>query len=195
MGGGNGGMTPGNRVEELRRRENGNLPTTPLTGGQRAPKVSTPIPSVFTPHALTRTSSGYPFAPTGASGAAPSTETSSKPAMSIEALNKFQARVLRAKLMDDPNASQLEEEYEEERAYASARGGDEGGAGIWEGSGGGLQGQMGREEGGKRVEVQVLPTLDGRGRLYDVGTGKEDAEVQGKRKKPVKVSRNPPGAV
>ena len=61
---------------------------------------------------------------------------------------------------------------------------------MWEGSGEGKQGQLGREEDGKRVEVQVLPTLDARGQLYDVGTGKEDADVPragNRRKKPEKV--------
>jgi hypothetical protein len=41
------------------------------------------------------------------------------------------------------------------------------------------------------VDVQFLPTLDGRGRLYDVGTGKQDEDVLrpgNRRKKPEKVS-------
>ena len=185
-----GEETPGGgRMEELRRRES----ATPRSAGQGLPatgsKVSTPIPSVFTPTALTRSSSGYPFS-------APTTDklgesTSSKPPISTEQLNRLQAKVLRAKLMEDPNADAIEDEYEVERLRAAEGGGDLGGAGMWEGNASGVQGQMGREanESGTRVEVQVLPTLSGRGRLYDVGTGKQDGEVQAgnRRKKPEKV--------
>lgn len=114
--------------------------------------------------------------------------------MSIEELNRLQAKVLRAKLMEDPDAEALEEQYDFERARAEEGGGDLGGAGMWEGKGGGRQGQLGRESvNGKRVDVQVLPTLDGRGQLYDVGTGKQDEEASrpgNKRKKPEKVSLN-----
>lgn len=186
-----GVQTPGGgRIEELKRRES----STPRSGFQGLPaassKVSTPIPSVFTPTGLSRAGSGYPFS-------APVTDklgesATSIPPMSTEQLNKLQAKVLRAKLMEDPNAEALEDEYETERIRAAEGGGDLGGAGMWEGNASGVQGQMGREvdERGRRAEVQVLPTLDGRGRLYDVGTGKEDGEVQAgnRRKKPQKVS-------
>ncbi|KAK4685655.1 CWF19-like protein 2, partial [Tremellales sp. Uapishka_1] len=156
--------TPGNRVEELKR------------SGAPA-KSSTPIPSVFTPQSLGKVQPQT----------TPSTTSSAKPPLSLEALNRLQAKVLRAKLMDDPNAEALEDEYETERHRAVEE------KGLWEGdgSGSGLTGQMGREnvdERGRRREVQVLPTLDGRGRLYDVGTGgKDDAEVLpgNKRKKNV----------
>lgn len=182
----------GGRIDELKRREAG----TPRGGFQALPastsKVSTPIPSVFTPTTLTRTGSGYPFS-------APVTDklggsTTSKPPLSIEQLNKLQAKVLCAKLKEDPSAESLEDEYETERVRALEGGGDLGGAGMWQGSASGVQGQLGREvdESGRRVEVQVLPTLDGRGRLYDVGTGKQDTEVQAgnRRKKPEKVCRS-----
>ncbi len=75
--------------------------------------------------------------------------------------------------MDDPSASRLEDEYETERHRASQSDGE---AGLWSGNPSGVQGDMGRVEetqGGKTVEVQVLPTLDGRGRLYDVGLGEK----------------------
>ncbi|WWD16329.1 hypothetical protein CI109_100755 [Kwoniella shandongensis] len=176
------------RVDELRRRESGTPASANKSSGVVPPKISTPIPSVFTPTTLTRSGSGYPFnAPADNQNSDP---TSSKPPMSLEQLNKFQARVIRAKLMDDPQATSLEAEYEAERSRAEkARSGD-GSAGMWEGSGEGLQGQLGRtDEKGNRVEVQVLPTLDGRGRLYDVGTGGgDDVDVTpgNKRKKPEK---------
>lgn len=182
-----GMQTPGaGRVDELRRREG----VTPRANNAPLPnqaKITTPIPSVFTPTALTRNGSGYPFSVPPAAGG-----DTSKPPMSIEELNRLQAKVLRAKLMEDPDAEALEEQYEYERARANNAGGDQGGAGMWEGSGEGKQGQLGREEDGKRVELQVLPTLDARGQLYDVGTGKEDADVPragNRRKKPEKVCR------
>ena len=41
---------------------------------------------------------------------------------------------------------------------------------------------------GVRMKVEVLPTLDGRGRLYDVGGGKDDGPLRaGNRKKKEKV--------
>jgi len=171
-----GMQTPGaGRVDDLKRREG----ATPRIGSAALPpKVGTPIPSVFTPTNLARKTSGYPFsAPaTDALG----TTTASKPPMSIEELNRLQAKVLRAKLMEDPNAEALEAEYDIERARWEQGSGDQGGAGMWEGAEDGVQGQMGREvdENGKRVDVQVLPTLDGRGRLYDVGTGQQDEALQ-----------------
>lgn len=183
----------GGRVDELRRRESGTPGTGPrgTAPASATAKVATPIPSVFTP-SLGRTTSGYPF-PTPTSGKDTDTRdpTSSKPPLSTAELNKLQARVLRAKLMDDTQAQALEEEYEYERHKSQAAA-----DGLWEGAGEGkgTQGQMGREvqldAKGRKVEVQVLPTLDGRGKLYDVGTGKEDAEHRpgNKRKKVQKVS-------
>ncbi|KAG1775819.1 CwfJ C-terminus 1-domain-containing protein-like protein [Suillus placidus] len=91
----------------------------------------TPIPSVMTPSVAS---------------------TSMRRAMSPSSLNKLQAQVLRAKLMNAPNAEKLEEEYEGEVRRASG------------------------EEGGVRTRVEVLPTLDARGQMYDVGHGKDDAE-------------------
>jgi len=97
-------------------------------------------------------------------------------AMSPSSLNKLQAKVLRAKLMGAPNAEELEREYEE--AARLANGGDSGEENV-------------------RTTVEVLPTLDGRGRMYDVGTGrdkdKEDDEDKrpGNRKKKEKVRRRP----
>ncbi|KAJ3488618.1 hypothetical protein NLJ89_g11599 [Agrocybe chaxingu] len=82
-------------------------------------------------------------------------------ALSPSSLNKLQAKVIRAKLMNAPDAEKLEQEYEAAARLAH-----------------------GVEEGGVRKKVEVLPTLDGRGRLYDVGLGKEDDNVpQGNRKK------------
>lgn len=103
----------------------------------------TPIPSVMTP-------------PLGGSKGR---------ALSPSSLNKLQAKVIRAKLMNSPDAEALEREYEAEARKA-----------------------QGTEEGGVRTKVEVLPTLDSRGRLYDVGHGKEDdASLPGNRRKKEKV--------
>ena len=82
---------------------------------------------------------------------------SNRRALSPSSLNQLQAKVLRAKLMGAPNAEQLEKEYEEEAKRAQ---GYDASTGV-------------------RTKVEVLPTLDARGRLYDVGTGKKDDEPAG----------------
>ncbi|EPQ54755.1 hypothetical protein GLOTRDRAFT_77477 [Gloeophyllum trabeum ATCC 11539] len=94
--------------------------------------------------------------------------TSKSRAMSPSSLNRLQAKVLRAKLMGAPDAAELEKQYEEEQRKA-------------------------QEEGG--AEVKVLPTLDARGRLYDVGTGSsaDDRPLgPGNRKKREKVETRDP---
>ncbi|KAF8644514.1 hypothetical protein AX16_008391 [Volvariella volvacea WC 439] len=109
----------------------------------------TPVPSVMTP----------PIA------------SSSKRALSPSSLNKLQAKVLRAKLMGDPNASALEKEYEEESRRS--------------------KGEV--VEDGVRKKVEVLPTMDGRGRLYDVGLGRDDGKpLPGNRKKKEKFENRDP---
>jgi hypothetical protein len=103
----------------------------------------TPIPSVMTPSVAS---------------------TSTRRAMSPSSLNKLQAQVLRAKLMNAPNAEKLEEEYEVEVRRANS-------------------------DGGTRTRVEVLPTLDVRGQMYDVGHGKDDAEKgPGNKRKKEKVN-------
>ncbi|KAJ3519369.1 hypothetical protein NMY22_g13240 [Coprinellus aureogranulatus] len=98
-------------------------------------QAHTPIPSVMTPPPLAATGGGR--------------------ALSPSSLNKLQAKVLRAKLMGDPDADRLEKEYEAESRRAQ---------GI-------------DSESGVRTKVEMLPTLDARGRLYDVGRGGKDDDV------------------
>ncbi|KAE9405759.1 hypothetical protein BT96DRAFT_915963 [Gymnopus androsaceus JB14] len=74
--------------------------------------------------------------------------TPQRRALSPSSLNKLQAKVLRTKLTNAPNAKDLEREYED--AQRLANGYD--------------------SSTDSNVKVQVLPTLDGRGRLYDVGS-------------------------
>lgn len=65
-------------------------------------------------------------------------------------LNQMQAKVLKAKLMGDPAADQMERDYEEARERAESA-----------------------------PRVAVLPTHDMRGQVYDVGAGKNDAFMPG----------------
>ncbi len=88
-------------------------------------------------------------------------------ALSPSSLNKLQAKALRAKLRGSSDAATLEREYEEELRKASGGGG---------------------AEDDTRTQVEVLPTLDVRGRLYDVGQGKDDGvALPGNRTKKEKV--------
>ncbi|KAJ7071866.1 CwfJ C-terminus 1-domain-containing protein-like protein [Mycena belliarum] len=92
-------------------------------------------------------------------------------ALSPSSLNRLQAKVLRAKLMGASDADALEREYEAESKKA---------AGV-------------DVEGGVRLKVEVLPTLDGRGRLYDVGHGEEpEPSLPGNRKKKDKFETHDP---
>ncbi|KAF8073627.1 CwfJ C-terminus 1-domain-containing protein-like protein [Lyophyllum atratum] len=96
-----------------------------------------------------------------------------KRALSPSSLNKLQAKVLRAKLMGTSDAEKLEQEYEAESRKAN-----------------------GMDTGESRVltRTEVLPTLDARGRLYDVGHGKEDDKngPGNRKKKPEKFDAHDP---
>lgn len=88
-------------------------------------------------------------------------------ALSPSSLNKLQAKVLRAKLTGAPDADKLEREYDAQVRVAN------GGESI---------------QSGVHTKTEVLPTLDGRGRLYDVGHGKDNGQaLPGNRKKKDKV--------
>lgn len=87
--------------------------------------------------------------------------------LSPSSLNKLQANVLRAKLLGAPNADKLEREYEMEAKKVN--GSEDVGSGI-------------------RKQIEIMPTLDARGRMYDTGYGKEDIPIlPGNRKKKEKV--------
>lgn len=105
----------------------------------------TPIPSVMTPSHV--------------SG-------SKTRALSPSSLNKLQAKVIRAKLMNSADAEKLELEYEAEAKKCH-----------------------GIDESGVRKKVEIMPTLDARGRMYDVGLGAkdEDKTLPGNKKKKEKV--------
>lgn len=147
-------------------------------------RPGTPVPNVFTPP-TSRTpkiamSSHLSQSITMQDSTESSTTTtpassSSKPPLTQSELNKLQAKVLKAKLMGNDDAASLEKEYEIERVRTLEAGPTET-----------------QSVPTSRDNVNVLPTLDGRGRLYDVGIGEAEEEVQtGKRKKKEKVSCSP----
>ena len=132
-------------------------PSTPQPSGVRTPSyVSTPAAGAVNNRvdALRGNAPGRgTVTPNKPSTPIPSTFTPTIPnrkrALSPSSLNKLQAKALRAKMMGKPDAEQLEQEYEEEVQRSKSGGADEDG-----------------------VKVEVVPTLDGHGRLYDVGTGR-----------------------
>jgi hypothetical protein len=93
-----------------------------------------------------------------------------KRALSPSSLNKLQAKVLRAKLMGGADAATLEKEYEDEMRRRNGDG-------------------DGSDEERVTTKVEVLPSMDGQGRLYDTGKGRDDDTrvLPGNRKKKEKV--------
>ncbi|KAG6845123.1 hypothetical protein H0H87_000550 [Tephrocybe sp. NHM501043] len=168
--GGSGGSS---RSSSFRRPGgfNDSTPSTPSPASEARPPVNRRLDSLRLPSGM-----GSPLAQSHTPIPTVMTPTSvaqKTRALSPSSLNKLQAKVLRAKLMGAPDAAKLEEEYEIESRKA-----------------------IGMESGdsGVRTRTEVLPTLDGRGRLYDVGHGKEDdTRLPGnRRKKPEKFETHDP---
>ncbi|BGP52158.1 Pre-mRNA-splicing factor cwf19 [Rhodotorula kratochvilovae] len=180
-GEGGDGSRPGSRQGFRRPGEAPGLArsssTSSLAGAASAAgsRPGTPIPSVFTPPVARRLPSQLAQSttvvnpdPTSTGPAAGGAGGSSRPVLTQSELNKLQAKVLKAKLMDSDEAGALERQYDAELARAQAAGpalvDKEGMAQTLGGSS--AQGQG----------VQVLPTMDSRGRMYDVGVGTETAD-------------------
>ncbi len=134
-----------------------------------------------------QSSSSAADAPSGSSGSG-----GAEPApLSTSALNKLQARAMKADMLGRADeARKLREEYEREKVRADeaaskqrhAHGGDEGDGYFGLRQDGHI---VDAENGAAESEVHVLPTLDGRGQLYDVGRGAPgDAEDERARRLP-----------
>ncbi|CDZ96586.1 Uncharacterized conserved protein [Phaffia rhodozyma] len=168
----NSASGPAGRIENLRRQSSS-------SSFQYSSAPSTPIPSVLPPPSSTT----KPI----------SLSVSSQPPLSPSSLNKLQARVLKARLMDASDAEELEKSYNaavERAREASARP---------------TSGQQANTDNNKaghahhhskdQTTVQMVPTLDGMGRLYDIGKGKKAEErlpPGNRRKKPEKVETRDP---
>jgi hypothetical protein len=119
-------------------------------------KPSTPIPSVFTPQMMKST-----YVDQAAVKSQSDAEVSG-PALDSASLNKLSARVLRAELLGSTEAPALRAHFEREKARSEG-GGDRGLADEHL-----ADHRVGNDRDG---HIQVLPTLDARGRLYDTGKG------------------------
>ncbi|GAA5822164.1 hypothetical protein JCM3770_005071 [Rhodotorula araucariae] len=180
--GADGGSRPGSRQGFRRPGEAppSNAPgiarsnsTSSLAGASASgSRPATPIPSVLTPPVARRLPSQLAQStvvnpdPTSTGPAASS--ASGRPVLTQSELNKLQAKVLKAKLMESDDAGALEREYDAELQRAQAAG-----PAIMDREG------MAQTLGGSAAQgqgVQVLPTLDSRGRMYDVGVGTETAD-------------------
>ncbi|BGP03951.1 Complexed with Cdc5 protein Cwf19 [Rhodotorula toruloides ATCC 204091] len=166
--------------------------TSSVAGATSGSRGSTPIPSVLTPPVARRMPSALSQStlvnpdPTSTGPAVSSNSSaplgSTKPVLSQSDLNKLQARVLKAKLLESDDAADLEAEYERELKRSM-----DAGPAVAEKEG------MEQTLGGSRAQgqdVQVLPTVDGRGRMYDVGVGtaladkhEEERKAKGRRGK------------
>ena len=160
---------PGSRAG-FRRPGEQPAPSNPQTP-QSNSRPQTPVPRIFAP-TPPFSHTPRPTVPSTLSQSTIPTRdddlvviATSKPVLSQSELNKLQAKVLKAKLMGGDDSAALEKEYEHERRRAA-------------------EAPMRSDEGdGPRSAVQVMPTLDGQGRLYDIGTGANPAPEPGKRKK------------
>jgi len=160
-----GASVPANkRIDALR---GGSARQSTFTGTSTG--ASSPLPSALTPTSLlARKGSSISLHGVGR-----------KRALSPSSLNRLQARVLKAKLMGAPDAAELETQFDEERKRAQeAAAGD---------TGSGDEGVAAHEK------VEMVPTVDAQGRLYDVGYGKNEQNDEprpGNRRKKEKVRKH-----
>ncbi|KAE8217851.1 hypothetical protein CF319_g8154 [Tilletia indica] len=181
------------------------------SGYDNSSKSSTPVPQVFTPQlprdqqrlgattvgrnvgtdadriASLNASPGPSTPIRDAMDAMRKRDREDAPPLDASALNKLQAKVMKAELSGAPNAKSLRAKLDAALVKAQRGGDSEPGFFDVDPEGGGLLPVEGRKE------VHMLPTLDGHGRLYDVGHGRsEDAgDLPGNRKKKRKVSSLP----
>ncbi|PLW18805.1 hypothetical protein PCANC_06650 [Puccinia coronata f. sp. avenae] len=135
------------RVEEIRARPSVSNPVSPSSSSSGP---STPIPSVINPLANRA-----------------SLHSANKAPANTTTLNKLQASIMKAKIMDPDAVPELERQYKEaldsHRSNSSAT----------------------------EQTVELVPSLDARGRMYDIGAGAEEDDASSskpgnKRKKEAK---------
>ncbi|SJX62918.1 uncharacterized protein SRS1_13744 [Sporisorium reilianum f. sp. reilianum] len=158
--------------QAFRRPGESSAPATPTPAPSRPPRnigfetpssnpaTPTAIPSVFTP-VVERTAQGVVLDD--------GSTDPDRPILTADQLNKLQAKIMQAELMGADNLAALRAEYEAESARATAhrsKAGDRGGGFAVSSGPRGSAGVL--VDDGQR-ELQVLPTLDARGRMYDVG--------------------------
>ncbi|KAI8925041.1 CwfJ C-terminus 1-domain-containing protein-like protein [Entophlyctis helioformis] len=115
-----------------------------LAKDTQRPSVSTTQRMAVIPSALQPASRGLAGSVSGASG----TDADQGPAMSKDELNKLNAQIIKARLMKLPTLKELEDRYAREKARAEGRS---------------------SSAAAPKSNVVVLPTVDDRGRLYDLG--------------------------
>ena len=152
------------------------------------PTTPTAIPSVFTP--VVERPAAVPASQAGVVLDDGSSDPD-RPIMTPDQLNKLQAKIFQAELMGDAQLDALKADYERESARAKAHrsAGDRGGGFAASSSTTGRPSEANGSAGvlvqdGER-ELQVLPTLDARGRMYDIGSlsgGDSSAEASRSRK-------------
>ncbi|WAQ89505.1 hypothetical protein PtA15_11A194 [Puccinia triticina] len=118
------------RVDEIRVGPSASNPVSPSPSGS-----STPIPSVINPLANRASLAGI-----------------NKPPADTTTLNKLQASIMKAKLMNPGAVPELEKQYKE--ALESQKRGPS-----------------------TQQTVELIPSLDARGRMYDIGAGIESDEA------------------
>ncbi|KAA1069101.1 hypothetical protein PGT21_011403 [Puccinia graminis f. sp. tritici] len=141
-----GRLATNKRVDEIRVGPSTSNPVSPSPSGP-----STPIPSVINPLA---------------------NRASNKPPTNTTTLNKLQASILKAKMMNPEAVPELEKQYQEA-----------------------LDSQ--KHDSSSQPTVELIPSLDGRGRMYDIGAGIESEEATSskpgnKRKKEAKFETRDP---
>jgi hypothetical protein len=147
-------------------------------------KPSTPIPSVFTPN-LSRAGSKLRTLSSEdeskqqdtaslkeAVATSQASASNTNPPLSAAALNKLSAKVMRAEMMGSGDVAELRAQLEIETTRAQS-GGDQGFSSA------DASHAVGGEDANSQSHIQVLPTLDARGRLYDVGKGQPGQDEEG----------------
>lgn len=161
--------TRSTQYEKTQGRQNDRISDLKSESKSSTPTGTPVIPKVLTPTAVSAGTGGVAGRP-----------------KSPDSLNKLQAQIMKARLMNKPNLQELEQDFEQEmeKARKFTQTGGDAGHGLMNVN---LSDKTGLEpvENAQKTKIEVLPTLDGHGRLYDVGQGRKDESLPSgnKRKK------------